>query len=53
MRVQTLAFVWPETLMCSHRLLCVLIEFETVQIFHESGREFSLVWPEVMIVDES
>ena len=45
MSVQTLALVWPETLMRSQRLSCALIEFEPAQIFHESRREFSLVWP--------
>ena len=28
-RVQTLALVWPETLMRSHRLSCALIEFQS------------------------
>ena len=36
MRVQTLALVWPETLMRSHRLSRTLIDFERAQIFHES-----------------
>ena len=49
-RVQTLALVWPETLLRSQRLSCVLVEFEPAQIFLESRREFSLVWPELVIV---
>ena len=43
MRAQTLALVWPETaLMRSQRLSS---KFEPAQCFHESRREFSLVWP--------
>ncbi len=53
MRVQTLTLVWHGTLMHSHRLSCALIDFERVHIFHESRWEFSLVWPELVIVDES
>ncbi len=53
MRVQTLTLVWHGTLKHSHRLSCALIDFERVHIFHESWWEFSLVWPEIMIVDES
>ena len=44
-----LALFWPETLMRSQRLSCAVIKFKP---FWESS-EYSLVWPEVMIVDES
>ena len=37
MRVETLAPVWPETLMRSHRLSCALVDFERAQIFHEES----------------
>ena len=40
-RVQTLALVWPETLMRSQRLSCDLIKFEPAL---ESRQEFSLVF---------
>ena len=33
MRVQTLALVWPETLMHFRRLVCALIDFEPAQFF--------------------
>ena len=42
LRVQTLALVWPETLMRSQRLSCALIKFESVHIVLESRWEFSL-----------
>ena len=35
------------------RLSYALIKFEPAQGFSKSRREFSLVWPEAMIVDES
>ena len=37
--------ICPETLMRSRLLSCPLIEYKPAQIFHESRREFSLVWP--------
>ena len=47
MRVHTLTLVWPETLMHSHRLSSNL---NLLNFFNENRQEFSLVWPEVMIV---
>ena len=44
MRVQTLALVWPLSLMRSQRLSPNLIGFEPAQIFVESRQEFCLVW---------
>ena len=35
------------------RLPCALMNLKLLKIFLESFREFDLVWPEVMIVDES
>ncbi len=40
MRVQTLAPVWHGTLMHSRRLSLALLDFERVQIFHESFFSF-------------
>ena len=38
LRVQTLALVWPETLMRSlQRLSCALVEFEPAQVFLENS----------------
>ena len=61
-------FFWPETLVYSHRLLCTLVDLERVHVFFMSVDEsflsfvvtldglsttFVIVWPELMIVDES
>ena len=55
LRVQTLALVWPETLIHSHRLSYAAIEFEPAQFVLESRGRLSLVlvWPEAILVDES
>ncbi len=35
-RVQSLTLAWPEKRMHSHRPSCALIDFERVEISHES-----------------
>ena len=62
MRVQTLVFVWPETLMHSER--GTDFSWESMRVSSRLGRHWVLtldglsttlvlVWPELMIVDES
>ena len=41
------------TLIDSYGISYVLIDFERAHIFHTIQWEFSLVWPELMIVDDS
>ena len=67
MRVQTLALVWPETLMHSRRLSCALIDLKRAQIFTRVDENFHsfvvtldgllttlvLIWPELTIVNAS